>query len=382
MSRQLVTVFSTSGAATGSVNLPAVFLSPLRPDVVQFVHTNINKNHRQAYSVNLNAGHQASAISWGTGRAVSRIPRVSGGGTQRSGQGAFGNMCRGGRMFAPTKTWRRWHRKVNTTQRRFAVASALAATAVPARVMARGHKIDQVPEVPLVLGGDVESVSKTSAVRALLASIGADADVDRAAESKKVRAGRGKMRGRRYTMRRGPLVVYATDDGIEKGFRNLPGVDLCNVERLNLLQLAPGGHMGRFVIYTDKAFAKLDVMYGANGKRIPSAEMTNADLARIINSDEIQSVVNPAKTGDAERWLRKKNATKSAKALKILSPYAAANRASETKAQKSRADAKAKKAKPAKKAKIAKKVKVAGKAFFEKIKEQGSVCANGFSAEM
>lgn len=68
---------------------------------------------------------QTSAESWGTGRAVARIPRVGGGGTQRSGQGAFGNMCRGGRMFAPTKIWRRWHRKVNINQKRYAVASAL-----------------------------------------------------------------------------------------------------------------------------------------------------------------------------------------------------------------------------------------------------------------
>ena len=73
-------------------------------------------------------GHQTSAESWGTGRAVARIPRVRGGGTHRSGQGAFGNMCRGGRMFAPTKTWRRWHRKVNVTQKRFAMTSCIAAT--------------------------------------------------------------------------------------------------------------------------------------------------------------------------------------------------------------------------------------------------------------
>ena len=86
-----------------------------------------------------NAGHQTSAQSWGTGRAVSRIPRVGGGGTHRSGQGAFGNMCRKGRMFAPTKIFRRWHRKVNVNQRRFAVVSALAASAVPALIQARGR---------------------------------------------------------------------------------------------------------------------------------------------------------------------------------------------------------------------------------------------------
>ena len=90
-------------------------------------------------------------MSWGTGRAVARIPRVPGGGTSRSGQGAFGNMCRGGRMFAPTKVWRKWHKKISTNQRRYAVTSALAASAVPALVMARGHKIDNVPEFPLVV---------------------------------------------------------------------------------------------------------------------------------------------------------------------------------------------------------------------------------------
>jgi len=83
-----------------------------------------------------------SAESWGTGRAVARIPRVSGSGTHRAGQAAFGNMCRKGRMFAPLKTYRRWHRKVNLTQRRHAVAAALAASALNPLVVARGHRTD------------------------------------------------------------------------------------------------------------------------------------------------------------------------------------------------------------------------------------------------
>ncbi len=97
-------------------SLPTVFLSPIRSDLVNFVHTNMAKNHRQAYAVSDLAGHQTAAISWGTGRAVSRIPRVPGSGTSRSGQGAFGNMCRKGRMFAPTRQWRKWHRKVKTSE--------------------------------------------------------------------------------------------------------------------------------------------------------------------------------------------------------------------------------------------------------------------------
>ncbi len=72
--------------------LPAVLTAPIRPDIVHDVHTNMNKNHRQPYAVSKFAGHQTSAESWGTGRAVARIPRVAGGGTHRSGQGAFGNV--------------------------------------------------------------------------------------------------------------------------------------------------------------------------------------------------------------------------------------------------------------------------------------------------
>lgn len=90
--RPLITVYDEAGENAGQTTLPAVFKAPIRPDVVSFVHTNMAKNKRQAYAVNVNAGHQTSAESWGTGRAVARIPRVRGGGTHRSGQGAFGNV--------------------------------------------------------------------------------------------------------------------------------------------------------------------------------------------------------------------------------------------------------------------------------------------------
>jgi len=126
-SRPVVSVLSVekeTATVVAQVVLPAVFTAPIRPDVVNFVHTNMAKNNRQAYGVSRRAGHQHSAESWGTGRAVARIPRIAGGGTQRSGQAAFGNMVRGGRMFAPTRIWRKWHRKINVNQRRFAVASS------------------------------------------------------------------------------------------------------------------------------------------------------------------------------------------------------------------------------------------------------------------
>lgn len=143
-SRPLVAIQSIDEGSSEQATLPAVFTAPIRPDIVRQVHTGLAKNKRQPYAVKFEAGMQSSAESWGTGRAVSRIPRVPGGGTHRAGQGAFGNMCRGGRMFSPTKVWRRWHRKININQKRYAVVSALAASALPSLVMARGHKIEKV----------------------------------------------------------------------------------------------------------------------------------------------------------------------------------------------------------------------------------------------
>jgi len=299
VARPLVSVFTENGEVASQVTLPAVFKAPIRPDVVHFVHSNMAKNSRQPYAVHKHAGHQTSAESWGTGRAVARIPRVRGGGTHRSGQGAFGNMCRGGRMFAPTKTWRRWHRPINQKQRRYAVCSALAASAIPSLLMARGHKVESIPEVPVVCTNSIESLTKTKAAVALLKALNAYEDVEKCQQSKQIRSGKGKMRNRRYVMRRGPLVIYNEDHGIKQAFRNLPGVELISVDRLNLLKLSPGSHLGRFCIWSEGAFQKLDSIYGTLRKpstektnfKLPRAKITNADLPRLINSDAVQTVL-------------------------------------------------------------------------------------------
>lgn len=317
--------------------LPAIFKAPIRPDVVHFVHSNIAKNHRQAYAVSKEAGHQTSAESWGTGRAVARIPRVRGGGTHRSGQGAYGNMCRSGRMFAPTKTWRKWHRRVNRKMRRYAICSAVAASALPALLMARGHKVDKVAEVPLVIEDGVESFQKTKQAVTLMKAIGAYDDVEKAKESRKIRTGVGKIRNRRHTMRKGPLVIYKEDNGICKAFRNLPGVTLLCVSRLNLLHLAPGGHLGRFVVWTEGAFTALNEIY--NASTLPRDMMKNGDLTRIINSDEIQRVLRPAKS--QRRPSIKKNPLKNISVMVRLNPYAKTSKRAATLALLKRAKARA-----------------------------------------
>ncbi|XP_060201638.1 large ribosomal subunit protein uL4z [Lycium barbarum] len=314
-----------------AIPLPAVMKAPIRPDVVTYVHSNISKNARQPYAVSRKAGHQTSAESWGTGRAVSRIPRVPGGGTHRAGQGAFGNMCRGGRMFAPTQIWRRWHRKIPVNQKRYAVASAIAASSVPSLVMARGHRIESVPELPLVVSDSIEGIEKTSNAIKALKQIGAYGDAEKAKDSRAIRPGKGKMRNRRYISRKGPLIVYGTEGAkLVKAFRNIPGVEICHVDRLNLLKLAPGGHLGRFIIWTKSAYEKLDDIYGSfdkpslkkKGYLLPRPKMVNADIARIINSDEVQSVVKPIKKDVNKRATLKKNPLKNLNVLLKLNPYA------------------------------------------------------------
>jgi large subunit ribosomal protein L4e len=165
-------------------------------------------------------------------------------------------------MFAPTKIWRRWHRKVNLNQKRYAIASALAASAIPSLVLARGHRIEKVPEIPLVLEDSVEAIEKTSAAVKLLKRIGAYDDVEKVRASHNIRAGKGKMRNRRYVSRRGPLVVYDSEGAkLIKSFRNVPGVEIVSVHRLNLLQLAPGEFFARLEC-VERAFLRNALLLG------------------------------------------------------------------------------------------------------------------------
>lgn len=337
--RPTVSVFSAekpTETTKKGLCMPQVFSAPLRADLVRYVHRNMNKNKRQAVAVKDQAGYDTAAASWGTGRAVARIPRVPGGGTHRSGQGAFGNMCRGGGMFNPTKTWRRWHRKTNVTQKRHALAAAIAATGVPALVMARGHSIDEVPELPLVVSDAANKVEKTKEAVALLSGLGCDAELAKVKDSKKIRAGRGKARNRRYVMRKGPLIVHnlskeeeSEGSCIAKACRNIPGVEVCHVDRLNLLQLAPGGAFGRLVVYTEGSVKRLAQLYGTykggsaekKGYTLPRSCMTNTDIARIINSNEIQSVLT-AKKEPKKALRQRKNPLKNKSVLGRLSPWA------------------------------------------------------------
>lgn len=322
MSRPQVNVRKGS-EVVGNAPLPAVFETPIRLDIVHEVYTAVAKNKRQAHGVAVRAGMQHSAHSWGTGRAVARIPRIKGSGTYAAGQGAFGNMCRGGRMFAPVKTWRQWHVKVNLNTKRYATASAIAASAIAPLVLARGHRVEKISEIPLVVTGDIEAISSTKEAIAFLRSVNAYDDVEKVVNSRKLRAGKGKMRGRRFTQRRGPLIVYSEDKGLTKGFRNLPGVDLIRVTDINILQLAPGSHLGRFIIWSQPAFSQLDKIWSSESKTgytAPQKLLSNADISGIIESEEIQAAVARVKFIPARS--KKTNPYADKEAMLRLNPYA------------------------------------------------------------
>jgi len=259
-------------------------------------------------------------------------------------------------MFAPTKIWRKWHVKTNLNQKRFATASALAASAVPPLVLARGHRIEEIQEVPLVVGDGIQCLQKTKDAVALLKAVHAHADVVKVSNSRKLRAGKGKLRNRRHRQRRGPLIVYAEDKGVVRAFRNIPGVELVNVRHLNLLLLAPGGHLGRFIIWSQQSFALLDDVFGTYSQaatlkkdyHLPSHILTDTDVTRIINSTAIQSVLRPAGEKRQKRpYTQKKNPLRNNGVLIRLNPYAKVLRRAEILAAEKRKAGKIKKAKKA-----------------------------------
>ncbi|KAF3821814.1 hypothetical protein GH733_009856 [Mirounga leonina] len=213
-----------------------------------------------------------------------QISRVPGSGTQSSGQGAFGNMCRGGCVFAPTKARHHWHRIVNTTQQRYAMCSALAASALPALVMSKGHQTEEIPELVLV---KTESYKETKEAVLLLKKLKAWNDSKKVYASEQMGDGKSQMR---------PCVLYSEDNGIMKAFRNILGITLLNVSKLSTLKLVPGEHVGRFCIWTESASRSLDDLRGtwrkAASLKIPKCPPSTTQEDSLPNP-EVESTEKP-----------------------------------------------------------------------------------------
>jgi len=167
----------------------------------------------------------------------------------------------GGRKAHPPRTARIIHEKINKKERKLAIRSAIAATTNQELVEARGHRIGNVPQIPFVVDDELCGVKKTSETREIFKNLGIMDDVVRAKDGRKIRAGRGKTRGRKYKTPKGPLLVVGEDKGISLGARNHPGVDVVVVDNLNAELLAPGTHPGRLTVYTKSAIEKLGDLF-------------------------------------------------------------------------------------------------------------------------
>lgn len=111
-----------------------------------------------------------------------------------------------------------------------------------------------------MLVDDLEKIKKTKDIREVLEATGVIPDIERASV-KKIRAGKGKMRNRKYKKKKSALIVVGKDDGIFQAARNFTGVDMCEVQNLNAELLAPGGHCGRLIIWSESAITQLGSLF-------------------------------------------------------------------------------------------------------------------------
>ncbi len=259
-----IKIIDVQNSEKGTVELPSQFLEPVRLDLIKRAVLAIQSNSRQAYGASPEAGKRHSAdvsrrrrkYRGSYGKGISRVPRkiLSRNGSQIHWVGAVAPGTVGGRRAHPPKAEKQWDIKINDTERRKAIRSALSATIDPQLVSARGHVLPK--SYPFILSNDFEDISKTKDFHVALQSVGFTEELERS-QNKNVRAGKGTMRGRRYKRSVGPLIVVSDTCKASKSARNIPGVEVVSVSNVNVEKLAPGTQAGRVTLYTQSAIEKL-----------------------------------------------------------------------------------------------------------------------------
>ena len=252
MSKASASVFNLEGKKVGRIRLPSVFNTSLRPDVIKKAVVAIQTHRIQPQGRDVMAGKRTTAESWGVGHGIARIPRL-----KESRRAALAPGTVGGRQAHPPVVEKKIRKKIPKKERHLALFSAIAATGSQEIVAERGHIIDEVPELPLVVTDDLQNLKRTQEVKDVFISLGVWPDIYRVKESIKIRAGRGKMRGRRKKVGVGPLIVISENGGIIEASRNLAGVDVAYVKDLNPELLAPGTHPGRLTVWTRSSIEEL-----------------------------------------------------------------------------------------------------------------------------
>jgi large subunit ribosomal protein L4e len=255
-------VFNLEGKPTGTTSLPSVFETPLRPDVIKRAVLSIQSHRLQHQGRDPMAGKKTSAESRGTGMALARVPREKGGG----GKAAFAPGTVGGRQAHPPRAESRITKEIPKKEKHLALLSAIAATGSKETVAARGHEVEGVPEMPLIVEDSIAQLTKTKEVEEALTNLGLLTDIYRVRESRTIRAGKGKHRGRKMKQAVGPLIVITESKGLIDAAGNIPGVDIVTVNNLNPEILAPGTHPGRLTLWTCSAINQLEKLYGQGEK--------------------------------------------------------------------------------------------------------------------
>jgi len=258
MGKRIAKIFNLEGKALGKINLPTVFKTPIRRDVIKRAVVALQSHRFQPQGRNPLAGKRRSVESMGAGHGIARVPRIKGMG-QRAGY-VVGTV--GGREAYPPVAEKKIVKRIPRKEMKLALGSAVAATASKEILASRGHITDYVPDLPLVVADDIQKLKKTSEVKEALIRLGVWPDIYRVEESQKIRAGKGKMRGRRKKRAIGPLIVVAENGGITKAARNILGMDVVKVNNLNVELLAPGTHPGRLTVWSKSAFEKLGELFG------------------------------------------------------------------------------------------------------------------------
>ena len=255
-------IFDLQGASQGKITLPKVFSTPLRPDVIKRAVLAIQSSRLQPQGRDPMAGKRTSAESRGTGSATARVPRIKGG----SGRAAFAPSTVKGRQPHPPRAEKKILKSIPKKEAKLALFSAIAATAQKETVASRGHKIANAVQIPLIVDSAIEGLTKSKEVEEALTSLGVIADITRVRDSRNVRAGKGKHRGRKMKQAVGPLIVVVDDKKLVNAASNVPGVQVTTVANLNTEMLAPGTHPGRLTLWTNGAIATLDKLYSKGEK--------------------------------------------------------------------------------------------------------------------
>ncbi|AEN06134.1 50S ribosomal protein L4 [Halolamina sp.] len=238
------TIRDLDGSEADTLELPAVFETTFRPDLIKGAVLTAQANRKQAYGADEFAGFRTPAESMGSGRGMAHVP-------QENGRARRVPQAVGGRKAHPPKAEKDQGQKVNDKERKFAIRSAIAATTDPETVEGRGHAFDDDLELPLVVSDEFGDLVKTQEAVEAFEALGIHEDVVRADEGRHIRAGQGKLRGRKYKQPKSVLVV--TSEELSRAARNLAGVDVTTASEVNAEDLAPGTHAGRLTLWTESA---------------------------------------------------------------------------------------------------------------------------------